>query len=67
MQASFLHPQNHYLRFSIAPSTKNELAIRKTIADALTQGFGITSAATYLDVLWISEDGKDCVIRIKEG
>ncbi|KAF9484189.1 hypothetical protein BDN70DRAFT_798198 [Pholiota conissans] len=67
MQSSFLTSENHYLRFSVTPSTKNELAIRKTIADALTQSFGLTSAATYVDVLWISEDGNDCVIRVGEG
>ena len=67
MQTTFLKAENFYFRLKIAPPTKNELAIRKTIVDALTQSFGQTFAATYLDILWTSEDGNACVIRVQRG
>ncbi|KJA24931.1 hypothetical protein HYPSUDRAFT_135500 [Hypholoma sublateritium FD-334 SS-4] len=67
MQTTFLKAENFYFRLKVAPPTKNDLAIRKTIADALSQSFGQTSAATFLDILWTSEDGKECVIRVQRG
>lgn len=67
MQTNFLQPEYSYLRLGITPPTKNDLSIRKTIADALTQSFGQTSAATYLDILWLSNDGKECAIRAQRG
>ncbi|KAF8970710.1 hypothetical protein BDZ97DRAFT_1790632 [Flammula alnicola] len=66
MQSIPLHSKTHYLRFSITPATKNDLALRKTLADALMQSFGLTSTATYLDILWTSDDGSDCVIRAQK-
>lgn len=64
MQTVSLTSENHYLCLSVSPSIVSELAIRKTIADALTEIFGITSTSTYLDVLWVKDDGSECIIRV---
>ena len=63
------HPfptENHYIRFSITPSTQDVLILRKALSDALTQTFGTTCASIYLDILWVSEQGTSMVIRVKE-
>jgi len=62
---STINPENHYIRFSILPATKEELALRKTVADALTQSFGVTSS-TPLDLLWLSDEGTECVFRVQK-
>jgi hypothetical protein len=61
---STINPENHYIRFSIVPATKEELTLRKTVADALTQSFGVTSSSTPLDLLWLSDEGTECVFRV---
>lgn len=63
---STINPENHYIRFSILPSTKEELTLRKTVADALTQSFGVTSSSTPLDLLWLSDEGTECVFRVQK-
>ncbi|KAH7924200.1 hypothetical protein BV22DRAFT_1013791 [Leucogyrophana mollusca] len=55
----------HYICFAISPSCSDELKIRKTLHDALTQMFGVTSS-TYLDILSITEGGGEVVLRIRE-
>lgn len=55
---------SHYLLFGIAPATPDILTIRQAISDALGLSFGATSSATYLDILWIEDEGTKCVIRI---
>lgn len=37
---------------------------RKAIQDALLQSFGLTSANTYVDTLWLAEDGSEAVVRV---
>ncbi|PPR05440.1 hypothetical protein CVT26_011318 [Gymnopilus dilepis] len=63
MTSESLSTNNHYLRFSIAPSTTSELSARKVISDALTESFGLTSASTNVDILWLSGDGSQCIVR----
>ncbi|KAH9476862.1 hypothetical protein JR316_0010778 [Psilocybe cubensis] len=63
MNTASLNTESHYLCLSVSPSVASELAIRKTIADALTETFGVTSTSTYLDLLWLKDDGSECIIR----
>ncbi|KAK7447089.1 hypothetical protein VKT23_014303 [Stygiomarasmius scandens] len=53
---------HHYLRLSTTPST-DALAIRQTIQKSLADSFGSTMAGTYVDILWVGEDGQS-VIRV---
>lgn len=55
----------HYLRFAVSPACQDALTIRKLLQDALLQSFGLTSANTYMDILWLSEEGTDVVIRLR--
>ncbi|GJE88983.1 hypothetical protein PsYK624_050710 [Phanerochaete sordida] len=55
---------NHYIRFALSPATSDGLAIRKTLQDALLQAFGLTCANTYVDILWLAEDGGEVVVRV---
>ncbi len=54
----------HYIRFSVSPASTDILTIRKSIQDALGQSFGLVSSHTYVDVLWIADDGSEVVVRI---
>jgi len=45
---------------------KEELTLRKTVADALTQSFGLTSSSTPIDLLWLSDEGTECVLRVQK-
>ncbi|RDX47654.1 hypothetical protein OH76DRAFT_1405715 [Lentinus brumalis] len=54
----------HYIRFSVSPASTDILTIRKSIQDALGQSFGLVSSHTYVDVLWIANDGSEVVVRI---
>ena len=56
-----------YVRLSINPPISDGLAIRKLLEAAMLQSFGVTRAATYIDVLWISEGGRETVIRIADA
>ncbi|KAI0076999.1 hypothetical protein K474DRAFT_1596889 [Panus rudis PR-1116 ss-1] len=53
----------HYARLAVIPSCTEALTVRKIIQDALTQTFGVVGGSTYIDVLWVSEDGSEVVIR----
>jgi hypothetical protein len=65
-QQHILQSPNHYIRFSISPPCEDALTLRKSIQDGLTQTFGITSSNTYMDILWIAEDGSETVIRVRK-
>lgn len=56
----------HYVRFAVAPACADALSIRKAIQDALTQAFGLVSASTHVDVLWLADDGSEMVVRLAE-
>lgn len=56
--------ESHYLLFSMSPPARDALTIRKAISDALDLSFGMTSSATYLDVLWVDVEGTKCVVRV---
>jgi len=64
MQPAIVISNRHYLRVSIEPPTSDVLTIRKSTSDALAQTFGQTSATTYLDILWINDEGSSAVIRV---
>ncbi|KAF8999877.1 hypothetical protein BDQ17DRAFT_1246205 [Cyathus striatus] len=66
-QAYQFPEERHYIRFSLSPATTDELRIRKAISTALAQSFGITAESTYVDVLWVSGDGKECVLRVHQS
>jgi len=53
----------HYLRLSLEGRPFDALSLRKLVSDALATTFGATSEATYLDILWLSPEGNECVIR----
>ncbi|KAH9922223.1 uncharacterized protein B0H18DRAFT_879512 [Fomitopsis serialis] len=57
----------HYARFSVAPACADALSIRKSIQDAFTQSFGLVSANTHVDVLWVADDGSEAVVRLAES
>jgi hypothetical protein len=55
----------HYILFSVSPPC-DALAIRKALQDSLAQSFGVTSSNTYMDVLWVAENGIEAVIRASQ-
>ena len=56
----------HYIRFSLDPPCEDAMIVRKALQDALLQSFGLTSANLYIDVLWLSGDGRQTVIRLAD-
>ena len=56
----------HYVRLAVAPACADALSIRKAIQDAFTQTFGLVSASTHVDVLWLADDGSEVVVRLAE-
>ncbi|KAF8503169.1 hypothetical protein JB92DRAFT_2794258 [Gautieria morchelliformis] len=56
-----------YIRLSIEPAVTEPLALRKLLENAMSQSFGVSRAATYMDVLWISADGHAAVIRVSDS
>ncbi|GLB44477.1 hypothetical protein LshimejAT787_1701040 [Lyophyllum shimeji] len=67
MQHSLATPY-HYIRIAVGRINpqRDALSLRKTLQDAITQTFGITSSAVYVDVLWMAEDGGHCVLRVQK-
>ncbi|EPS98907.1 hypothetical protein FOMPIDRAFT_1125433 [Fomitopsis schrenkii] len=57
----------HYIRFSVAPACTDALSIRKSIQDAFAHAFGLVSASTHVDVLWLADDGSEVVVRLAES
>ena len=56
-----------YIRLSIAPPVTEPLTLRKMLETAMLQSFGVSRAATYMDILWMDEDGHAAVIRVAES
>jgi hypothetical protein len=67
---------HHYIRFSISISESppldsafadalavDALQIRRVLQNALAQSFGAALSHIYLDVLWVSTSGSECVVR----
>jgi hypothetical protein len=54
---------HHYIRFSITPPSSDALHVRRALQEALVQSFGAARSHTYLDVLWVSDTGTECVVR----
>ncbi|OSX58012.1 hypothetical protein POSPLADRAFT_1124173, partial [Postia placenta MAD-698-R-SB12] len=54
----------HYVRFTATPSCTDAVTVRKSIQDALGQTFGMLYANTYVDILWIADDGSETVVRV---
>ena len=61
-----LKTDQHYVRFTVDPPCTDGLTVRKTLQDALLQSFGLISANTYIDILWVAEDGREVVIRVND-
>ncbi|EMD30906.1 hypothetical protein CERSUDRAFT_100878 [Gelatoporia subvermispora B] len=59
-----MEPANHYIRFSVSPPNTDALTLRKALQDALSQTFGLVAANTYIDILWVAEDGTEVVLRV---
>ncbi|KAF9450517.1 hypothetical protein P691DRAFT_462732 [Macrolepiota fuliginosa MF-IS2] len=55
----------HYIRLKVSPPSSDALAIRKTIADALSQAFGLTAEGAHVDILFITHDRAECVLRVR--
>ncbi|KAJ3934076.1 MAG: hypothetical protein NXY57DRAFT_890881 [Lentinula lateritia] len=54
----------HYLRFELQPKVTSEISIRQNIHQALLDSFGITGGSIHLDILWVSDDGLETVVRV---
>ncbi|KAJ4480869.1 hypothetical protein J3R30DRAFT_3287989, partial [Lentinula aciculospora] len=55
---------NHYLRLKLLPKIPSELSIRQSLHRALLDSFGTTGGSIHLDVLWVSDDGSETVVRV---
>ncbi|TFK48211.1 hypothetical protein OE88DRAFT_1664648 [Heliocybe sulcata] len=64
MSRQRLTPRYHYVLFSVSPTQSDVLSIRKGMQDSLTQTFGVTRSANYMDVLWTTEDCSEILIRM---
>ncbi|KAI0744587.1 hypothetical protein C8Q76DRAFT_700315 [Earliella scabrosa] len=58
---------HRYVRFAVSPPCSDALTIRKVIQDALGQSFGLVSSHTYVDILWLADDGSAVVVRLGES
>ena len=67
MSPLVLQPTYRYIRLSLSPPTTDALTLRKLLETSLLQSFGVSRAATYMDVLWIHELGHDAVIRVADA
>jgi len=61
-----LPSERHYIRLAVSPPNIDALTFRKTLQDALTQTFGLTSAALPIDILWSADDGAQFVIHVHQ-
>ncbi len=55
----------HYIHLKISPPSLDVLNLRKIIANALSQMFGLLAEGTYLDILSLAEDGTECILRVR--
>ncbi|KAH8831204.1 hypothetical protein DL96DRAFT_1586842 [Flagelloscypha sp. PMI_526] len=60
-----LQSSYHYILFQISPKPTDELALRKSIQDALSESFGQTGASAYVDILWLNEQGDKSIVRTR--
>ena len=61
-------PKTHrYIRVKLSPPSPDALLVRRALQDALSQTFGLVSAGTYMDILWVEDEGKEAIIRVAEG
>jgi hypothetical protein len=68
MSPTLVLPAVHrYIRLSLAPPVTEPLTLRKLLETAMLQSFGVSRAATYMDVLWIDVDGHAAVIRVADA
>lgn len=65
MQHPF-HSEYHYICLSVSPPNIDTLSLRKSLQDALTQTFGLTSSSIYIDILWIADGGEQFVVRVNK-
>jgi hypothetical protein len=56
----------HYICLGISPRPSDALTIRKHIADALSETFGLSAGGTYIDILSTLNNGSECVIRVRQ-
>ncbi|KAI0830294.1 hypothetical protein BC628DRAFT_1313200 [Trametes gibbosa] len=56
-----------YIRFAVSPPSADALTLRKTLQDALGQSLGLVRAHTYVDLLWLADDGSALVVRVGES
>jgi hypothetical protein len=61
-----LRSEYRYIHLAVSPPCSEVLTLRKALQDALLPTFGISSW-TYLDILWVSENGGDTIVRVKDG
>jgi hypothetical protein len=66
MTRHLLSKKHSYILLSINPPCADALKLRKAMQDGLMETFGITASGTYLDILWIAENGSEAVIRLSE-
>ncbi|KAE9401842.1 hypothetical protein BT96DRAFT_1089496 [Gymnopus androsaceus JB14] len=59
-----LKSNHHYLHLALQPRVPGALSIRQSIHEALLESFGITGGSIHLDVLWVSDDGSEIVLRV---
>ncbi|KAJ7868521.1 hypothetical protein B0H14DRAFT_3441145 [Mycena olivaceomarginata] len=71
--SSNLVPRSQYLLLRTFPSAE-ELTLRQTLQENLSQAFGITASGTHLDVLWVDTTPREkdagtgrALIRIDHG
>ncbi|GBE86952.1 hypothetical protein SCP_1001960 [Sparassis crispa] len=64
---SALSTSYHYIRFTVTPPCADAVILRKALQDSLSQSFGLVSSNTYIDVLSISDNGTDLVIRVAQS
>ncbi|KAJ3742800.1 hypothetical protein DFH05DRAFT_1401224 [Lentinula detonsa] len=55
---------HHYLHLKLQPKITSELSIRQSIHQALLDSFGITGGSIHLDILWISDDSAEIIVRV---
>jgi hypothetical protein len=65
-RSSSAPPTYIYLTIDLKPPIANDLALMKSIHDAMQQTFGLTRALTYFEVVWKDVEGARYVIRVGE-
>ncbi|TFY62602.1 hypothetical protein EVG20_g6646 [Dentipellis fragilis] len=63
MSAHPLPQTYHYIRFTLSPPCSSPLIVRRAIQEALSQAFGATASNTYVDILYVADNGEVAVVR----